>query len=1174
MADSIALDDNLHWYKDAIIYELHIKAFCDGDADGIGDFQGLLQKLDYLQDLGVTAIWLLPFYPSPLKDDGYDISDYYNINTSYGDIPQFKHLLKEAHKRNLRVITELVINHTSDAHEWFQRARRAPKGSKERNYYVWTDDPTQYKDVRIIFQDFENSNWTWDPVTEQYYWHRFFHHQPDLNYDNPAVQEEVFKIIDYWCKMGVDGFRLDAVPYLFEREGTNGENLPQTHVFLKRLRSHIDERYPGTVLLAEANMWPEDSAAYFGNGDECHMNYHFPVMPRMFMALQMEDHYPITDIFDQTPEIPATCQWAIFLRNHDELTLEMVTDEERDYMYKVYARDPKARINLGIRHRLAPLLDNNRRKIELLNSLLFALPGTPVIYYGDEIGMGDNFYLGDRDGVRTPMQWSPDRNAGFSAANPQKLYLPLILDPEYHYESVNVETQRSNTSSLFWFMKRMIAVRNKFKTFGRGNLKFANVENPKVLAFTRTYEDETLLIVVNLSKFSQAAEVDLVTYKGFVPVDVFSRNRFPVIRDDGQYFFTLAPHSYNWFVLEKAHPEMDEEKPLPLLLVRKWSGLMDGPAKRVLENNILPKYLVRAKWFIPKERNTYQIVVSDFSVVPVNGHQVFWLLLEITGDDGVPGMYQLPLWIMPQDAAKKLAETFPEALIAQVKSEEGDGILVDAFFAPEWQMSLLERLSGQKGGHATAPIVFEGTAAVKQNLAAKPELVPKIHTSDLYNTSIAYDALFYLKLYRKVDRVTNSDQELTRFLSREAKFPYLPAFIGSIEWKDKKGCIVLGLLQEMIENHGDGYSYFLERVTNYIERIIAGEKNGPIPQMRLGTLAEPMAFEELSADLQSLLGVHAAEQARLIGVRTAELHLALASGTGKDMKPEAFSLHYQRSLFSSITSLVRETYQNLSRYQQVLPADMQERLGRIIAYRSELLTTLKRIYAGKMEVSKIRIHGNYNLGQILLTGKDLAISDYSGDPALSFSERRLRRSVFADLSSMIASIHDVAFDGFLNNHSVHSGDASRLLPMAGLWAHYISGFFIRAYKERASGSVLIPASGKDFETLLQYFVVQKSMTIFNAYLKKDPKRIVIPQTMLRAVLPPQEQPGAAAEAAVAGAGAVAAVGSGTAESVLAGAGASGLGSGSSAGVVASGKPVADILEPKPADVEAEKAVQH
>src|SRR5215204_1674078 len=584
------LDDSLHWYKDAIIYELHIKAFRDSDGDGIGDFGGLLEKLDYLKDLGITAIWVLPFYPSPLKDDGYDIADYYSINPSYGDIKQFKQFLEEAHKRDLKVITELVINHTSDQHPWFQRARKAPRGSVEREYYVWTDDPTQFKDVRIIFQDFEASNWTWDPVAQQYYWHRFFSHQPDLNYDNPAVQEEVFNIIDYWCAMGVDGFRLDAVPYLFERENTNGENLPETHAYLKKLRKHIDDNFPRTVLLAEANMWPEDSASYFGNGDECHMNYHFPVMPRMFMSLQMEDRYPITDIFDQTPEIPETSQWAIFLRNHDELTLEMVTDEERDYMYKVYAKDPKAKINLGIRHRLAPLMENNRKKIELLNYLLLSLPGTPVIYYGDEIGMGDNFYLGDRDGVRTPMQWSPDRNAGFSFTNPQKLYLPVIMDPEYHYESVNVETQRANTSSLFWFMKRMINMRKKYKAFSRGDMKFISVENPKILAFTRTYEDEALLIVVNLSKYSQPAEIELKEFNGFIPTEAFSKNGFPAIKDGGTYFFTLGPYSYHWFVLRKPVTQVSSEIKYSRMDAENWDALFTQKLLEELQNTILPEY--------------------------------------------------------------------------------------------------------------------------------------------------------------------------------------------------------------------------------------------------------------------------------------------------------------------------------------------------------------------------------------------------------------------------------------------------------------------------------------------------------------------------------------------------------------------------------------------------------
>src|SRR5690554_1907559 len=540
---TVAFEKDPQWYKDAVIYEVHVRTFYDSDGDGVGDFCGLRQKLDYLQDLGVTAIWLLPFYPSPLRDDGYDIADYRSIHPDYGTMSDFKAFLDAAHRREIRVITELVVNHTSDKHPWFERARRSPAGSPERDFYVWSDHPNGYPEARIIFQDFENSNWAWDPVANAYFWHRFYNHQPDLNFDNPAVKMALFEVLDYWLDMGVDGMRLDAVPYLYEREGTNCENLPETHAFLKQLRAHVDAKYEDRMLLAEANQWPEDAAEYFGDGDECHMNYHFPVMPRMFMALRMEDRYPILDIYDQTPKIPDTCQWAIFLRNHDELTLEMVTDEERDYMYKVYAKDPKAKINLGIRHRLSPLMDNNRKKIELLNYLLFSLPGTPVIYYGDEIGMGDNFYLGDRDGVRTPMQWSSNRNAGFSEANPQMLYLPVILDPEFSYEAVNVETQRRNTSSLLWWMKRVINMRKRYKAFGRGDLTFVNAENPKVMAFIRSYDDETILVVVNLSRFTQAAELDLGQYKGYVPLELFSKNKFPEIKEDAPYFFTLSPHA-------------------------------------------------------------------------------------------------------------------------------------------------------------------------------------------------------------------------------------------------------------------------------------------------------------------------------------------------------------------------------------------------------------------------------------------------------------------------------------------------------------------------------------------------------------------------------------------------------------------------------------------------------
>src|SRR5215467_14364363 len=715
MADPSALDSKLHWYKDAIIYEAHIKAFYDGNDDGIGDFSGLLQKLDYLEELGVTAIWLLPFYPSPLKDDGYDIADYYTINPTYGNLDEFKKVLEEAHRRNLKVITELVINHTSDQHQWFQRARISPRDSEERNYYVWSDDPSKYKDVRIIFQDFESSNWTWDDVAQQYYWHRFFHHQPDLNYDNPRVEDEVFKIIDFWCNMGVDGFRLDAVPYLYEREGTNGENLPETHAFLKKLRAHIDENYPGTLMLAEANMWPEDSAAYFGDGDECHMNYHFPVMPRMFMALQMEYRYPITDIFDQTPPIPSTCQWAMFLRNHDELTLEMVTDEERDYMYKVYAKDAKARINLGIRHRLAPLMENDRRKIELMNSLLFSMAGTPVIYYGDEIGMGDNFHLGDRDGVRTPMQWSPDRNAGFSRTNPQQLYLPVILDPQYHYEAVNVETQMRNTSSLLWFMKHLIGTRKKYKAFGRGDMKFINVDNPKVLAFTRCYEDETILVVVNLSKFSQPAELDLAEYQGYMPVEIFSKNSFPSIKN-GAYFFTLGPHSFQWYSLERTWQEPVKKEELPELSVQNWEELFANEEIRGnLENKILPAYLNKTNWFSGKLRPFFSCTITECVQLPLGDGPVSLLLLEVNYKSGLPETYLLPLAFGKKRFANKLLQEHPQAVLCDLKWNGQNGVLCDAFYTSSMQEWLFENMAkGRSLSFKTSAIGFTGTEEIEK----------------------------------------------------------------------------------------------------------------------------------------------------------------------------------------------------------------------------------------------------------------------------------------------------------------------------------------------------------------------------------------------------------------------------------------------------------------------------
>jgi maltose alpha-D-glucosyltransferase/alpha-amylase len=1094
MADGKSVvNDNLHWYKDAIIYELHIKAFRDGNGDGIGDFVGLLEKLDYLHDLGVTAIWVLPFYPSPQKDDGYDIADYYNINPAYGDIKQFKQFLKEAHQRDLKVITELVINHTSDQHPWFQRARKAPKNSPHRNFYVWTDDPNQYKDVRIIFQDFEGSNWSWDPIAQQYYWHRFFHHQPDLNYDNPVVQEEVFKILDYWCSMGVDGFRLDAVPYLFEREGTNGENLPETHAFLKKLRKHIDENFPGTLLLAEANMWPEDSASYFGDGDECHMNYHFPVMPRMFMALQTEDRYPITDIFEQTPEIPANCQWAIFLRNHDELTLEMVTDEERDYMYKVYVKDPKAKINLGIRHRLAPLMGNNRKKIQLLGYLLFSLKGTPVLYYGDEIGMGDNFYLGDRDGVRTPMQWTSDRNAGFSEANPHQLYLPVILDPEYHYEFVNVEMQNRNTSSLLWWTKRIIDKRKQYKAFGHGDMKFIHSENPKILSFTRSYEDETILVVVNLSRYTQPAELDLDIYKGYIPVEIFSKNKFPSIKGDTAYFLTLGGHDCMWFALEKAHPDSHVPKALPMLEIETWKGLLDAELLETLEEKVLYNYMIKMRWFGGKGRAIESIKIIKHARIPMQDDYALILLIEVYYDSGLPETYQLPVAFGKGEFGNKIAENCPQSVICRLRIGAEDGILYDAIYGYDFQHVVFYKMSqNQSISLKNSKIDFYGNKNLKKHIQEHSKIQPRVLSAEQSNSSIIYDNRYFLKIYRKVDRAINPDLEIVQFLTEHAKFKNVPPFVGAVEWKYENAGMVLALMQEVVENSGDAWTYMLDRLDHFNERILSDKEAKSLPEL-VGNILAPVGYEDMPEEMKGLLEGPVAERAHLLGIRTGEMHLALASGADfPNFAPEPYSLHYQRSLYAGLQSLVRGTFSNQSRNLSKLPAEMKQEAEHVLGLKDEILQVFKNIYKKKIDVVKIRIHGDYHLGQVLFTGKDFVITDFEGEPARSYSERRLKRSPLRDVAGMIRSFHYAAYGGLFLDNQIRKEDISRLEPYAEQWYHYMSGFFMKAYMETVKGSGFIPKSKDDLNTLMTTFLLEKAIYELNYELNNRPDWLVIP----------------------------------------------------------------------------------
>lgn len=1093
-AQATVLNDKLHWYKDAIIYELHIKAFYDSDGDGIGDFNGLLQKLDYLQELGVTAVWVLPFYPSPLRDDGYDIADYYSINSRYGNIDQFKKFLDEAHSRNLKVITELVVNHTSDQHPWFQRARRAPKGSPERDYYVWSDDPAKYKDVRIIFQDFEASNWTWDPVAQQYYWHRFFHHQPDLNYDSPHVQEEIIKVLDHWCAMGVDGFRLDAVPYLFEREGTNGENLPETHVYLKKLRKYIDENYPGICFLAEANMWPEDSASYFGEGDECHMNYHFPVMPRMFMALQREDRYPITDIFDQTPSIPETCQWAMFLRNHDELTLEMVTDEERDYMYKVYAKDPKARINLGIRHRLAPLMENDRKRIELMNSLLFSLPGTPVIYYGDEIGMGDNFYLGDRDGVRTPMQWSPDRNAGFSSTNPQQLYLPVILDPQYHYESVNVETQRANTSSLFWFMKRIIHMRKKYKAFSRGDMRFIHVDNPKVLAFTRTYEDETLLIVVNLSKYAQPAEIELKDFRNYVPMEAFSKNNFPGVKENAPYFFTLSPHSFQWFVLQKPSAAMQPGVKHPSVKADEWESLFANDHLQDLESNILPAYMERMDWFATNKKIYSTSIVSHTSLP--GSADTSLLLIEVNFESGLPEVYQLPVTFVKENGKSQLVNDHPSSIIAHITLAGKKGFLIDAVYSPAFQQTLFGHIAGNKRFMGNGELIFTSGETLETN---GNSLQSKVHLTNKVYTSITYSNKYFLKVYRRIDKGPHPDVELTKYLS-ELNPGITTQFSGNIEWITGGTSYNLAMLEKLEENHGDGYHYMHDRVANYVERVLARNRQMITNYKKEGSFSSPVAFESLDEERKEFIGNNAAEIAKEIGNKLAQVHRASSKGIEISFVPEEFSLHYQRSLFSSATSVVREAMENMNKKRNELPSSIYALEDELLSRRSNLLHELKKIYSKKLDVLKIRVHGNMNLRHVLLTGKDLLIHDFGGNPLKPFSARRIKRSPLRDVAAMIHSFYYVAYEGILNSTQVAADDQHALLPFADLWAHYMSSFFMNAYLEGINGNAFVPAEKEDFDILLNYYLIGHSLQWFNYELNHHPGKAAVLLYVLQTIM--------------------------------------------------------------------------
>jgi maltose alpha-D-glucosyltransferase/alpha-amylase len=1092
------LADDPLWYKDAIIYELHVRAFFDSNGDGIGDFPGLTQKLDYLEDLGITAVWLLPFYPSPLRDDGYDIADYTDVHPSYGTLRDVKEFIREAHRRGIRVITELVLNHTSDQHPWFQRARRAAPGSVWRNFYVWSDTPEKYKEARIIFKDFETSNWAWDPVAKAYYWHRFYAHQPDLNYDNPAVRRAILRVVDFWMRLGVDGMRLDAVPYLYEREGTNCENLPETHQFLKELRRYIDERYPNRMLLAEANQWPEDAVAYFGNGDECHMAFHFPLMPRLFMAIRMEDRFPIVDILSQTPPIPETAQWALFLRNHDELTLEMVTDEERDYMYRVYARDPVARINLGIRRRLAPLLGNNRRRIELMNGLLFSLPGTPVIYYGDEIGMGDNIYLGDRNGVRTPMQWSADRNAGFSTAPRQRLYLPVIVDAEYHYEAVNVAAQQANPHSLLWWMKRLIGLRKQFKAFGRGSFEFIPVENRKVLAYVRRYEQETILVVANLSRFVQWAELDLSAYRGLVPVELFGRIEFPLIGDE-PYRVMLGPHSFYWFSLER--PRAGEEpleittSELPLVPVRESEGTLElGSGQRAFEE-ILPRYLRKRRWFAGKARRIKQVRISEQVPLVTGESPATLVLVTVEYTEGDPEQYVLPLALARGERASEIVERTPHAVIARALVEGSEALLVDALAEPACVRSLIEQIGRRRrfrGEHGV--IASQPTAAFRRLVrpdAPLPE--PVLSRAEQSNTTVIFPDRVLFKLYRRVEPGPNPELEMERVLSERLGFPHVPPLAGSLEYQPAHGePMTLGIVLGYVPNEGDAWQYTLDELAGFLERALAYSEDPPSLRLEVESLLD-LAGQTPPTMVYELIDTYV-EAVRLLGQRTGELHRALASVTDDPaFAPEPFSMLYQRSLYQAMRSHLLQTLALLRQQLASLPVSTREQADAVLQREREIVQVYQKLLQKLLPAQRTRCHGDYHLGQVLYTGRDFVIIDFEGEPARPLSERRLKRSPLLDVAGMLRSFHYAASATLLEQQQRGLlSDLARAEAWLRFWYGWVSAVFLQGYLEVVGSTTLVPSDSKDLGTLLEAYLMDKAIYEIRYELGHRPDWLAIP----------------------------------------------------------------------------------
>ena len=1087
-----------YWYKDAIIYEAHVRSFFDSTGDGIGDFPGLTAKLPYLSDLGINCLWVLPFYPSPLKDDGYDIADYRSVNPMYGTIDDFKRFVNEAHRLNIRVLTELVVNHTSDQHPWFQRARRAPKGSPEREFYVWSDTDDKYPETRIIFLDTEKSNWTHDPVAGQYYWHRFFSHQPDLNWDNPEVFREVVSVMRYWLDMGVDALRLDAIPYLIEREGTINENLPETHDLLKQIRRELDANHPGRVLLAEANQWPSDVRPYFGDGDECHMAFHFPLMPRMFMGLRLEERHPIVEIMNQTPEIPEPCQWAIFLRNHDELTLEMVTDEERDYMYAQYAADPQMRLNLGIRRRLAPLMENSRPRIELMTSLLFSMPGAPVIYYGDEIGMGDNVYLGDRNGVRTPMQWSSDRNGGFSRADPGRLFLPAIMDPVYGYDAINVEAQERSPFSLLNWMKRMIALRKQHAVFGRGSIEFIPTTNRKVLTYVRRHEKDIVLCVANLARTVQPVEIGLPQFAGLTPVEMLGQTEFPRLGEQ-PYFLTLAPYSFYWFQLQEVHtsitartaPLSEEPAAIPALFAGVvWDSILDGSMRVIVERHTLVRFLQRQRWFGGKARPVAAARFLDWAALRSGAHPSFLTIVEAEYRDGTRERYVLPLAMASGAEAERIDRDFHGAVLARITGAR-KGVLYDGLYD---DMTCLALLANVREGRA---FPTRGGRVETANIGLTPErapadtLMPITRTApDQSNTSVLFDRRVIMKLFRRIEPGPNPDVEVGRYLIGR-RFNRVPPLVGTIDHvRGGEEPASLAMLQEFVKNEGNGWQVAIDELGRYFERR-AGR---PVPTTTRDDAQQWLRSDsEVAQEVRDAIGTYL-NTAAVLGRRTGELHMELGTAPDDD---EAFAPEpYTRSdLAAAAAAMHRHAHEQFDLLERSLERldERNRAIGRqVLSHREELLRQFEELGGVRDAALRIRCHGDYHLGQVLVSEGDVYIIDFEGEPARPLVERRSKTSPLRDVAGMLRSFGYASLAALGAAAQNRPEDYERLAPWADFWEIWVSAVFLRAYLATVDGAPFVPSSREDLDLLLQTFALDKAVYELAYELNNRPDWVHIP----------------------------------------------------------------------------------